>query len=270
MAAYRHAADGKSSAGARAQRAGTRKVRDMQNQIRCMSRAESARINASVKLLFTGDLILLEDAVKLAHNGYGYDFSCVFEYAKKYISGADLSVGVFEGPCAGGDKGYSSSNFADGKPLALNFPDSFAEAVKDAGFDLVTTANNHLLDKGLAGAMRTLDVLDRARLGHIGSYRDQGEKDAVKIWEIQGIRFAFLAYTYGCNNNPVKRTRGGDLSYLTAFLTDPELPEFQQYKAQVLSDFEAVKARNPDVIVVLPHMGKDFSHELCAEAGVSC
>ena len=55
----------------------------------------------------------------------------------------------------------------------LNFPDEFASAVKKSGIDLVSTANNHLLDKGKEGALRTLDVLDNVGLEHTGSYRNQ-------------------------------------------------------------------------------------------------
>ena len=59
----------------------------------------------------------------------------------------------------------------------LNFPDEFAEAVKKAGINLVTTANNHLLDKKLDGAMRTLDILDKYNISHVGSYRNYEEKN---------------------------------------------------------------------------------------------
>lgn len=65
---------------------------------------------------------------------------------------------------AGEAAGYSAGNFDDGKDLYLNFPDSFADAVKNAGFDLVATANNHLLDKDVDGAMRTLDILNKKGL----------------------------------------------------------------------------------------------------------
>ncbi|MCL1797162.1 MAG: CapA family protein [Eggerthellaceae bacterium] len=223
-----------------------------------LSFLEKRKLDSAVKLTFSGDLILLEDGVRNAWNGSGYDFSSAFEYSSKYISEADLAVGVFEGPCAGGE--YSTSNYGDGKPLRLNFPDSFAKAVSNAGFDLVTTANNHLLDKGSRGALRTLDILDSVGLSHIGSYRSQAEKDTVTIKEIAGIKFAFLAYTAGCNLGVRKRIRGGDLAYLTSFLDAPSSDEFDSYKEMVFRDFERAKAENPDVIIVLPHMGTQFSH----------
>lgn len=92
--------------------------------------------------------------------------------------------------------------YHDGKELYLNFPDEFASAVKDAGFDLVTTANNHLLDRGSDGALRTLDVLDNIGLDHTGSYRSIEEKNnsRVKLVTVEGIKFAVLSYTCGINN----------------------------------------------------------------------
>lgn len=85
----------------------------------------------------------------------------MFEFTGKYISATDFSIGVFEDPLGGNAKLYSQSNYGDGKKLYLNFPDEFADAVKNAGFDLVTTANNHLLDMGLDGMQRTIAVLKK-------------------------------------------------------------------------------------------------------------
>ena len=82
-----------------------------------MDNEQKAKFDDAFRITFSGDLILLEDQVKRAYNGKGYDFSDVFEYAEPYISSADLAIGVFEGSMAGEDAGYSSSNFDDGKEL---------------------------------------------------------------------------------------------------------------------------------------------------------
>lgn len=132
-----------------------------------MNDNELAAYDDAFRLVFAGDLILLEDQVKRAYGENGYDFSPMFEYTGEYIASADLAVGVLEGPLGGPEIGWSCSNFDDGKELALNYPDEFAEAIQEAGFDIVTTANNHLLDKGEAAAFRTLDVLDGLGLSHI-------------------------------------------------------------------------------------------------------
>lgn len=230
---------------------------------RVMTDEQQAAFDNAFRITFAGDLILLEDQVNLGYTGDGYDYSDVFEYAKPYISSADLAVGVFEGPMAGADKGYSSSNFYDNKRLFLNFPDEFASAVKDAGFDLVTTANNHLLDKGPEGALRTLDVLDRTGLDHTGSYRslDEKTKERVKLVEYDGIKIAVLSYTYGSNYTDLSEFIDGQYSYMTSIISGTEGETFEKLKAEVEEDFKAAKALSPDLIMVLPHNGTQFTNE---------
>lgn len=237
---------------------------------RKMAAEQQAAFDNAFRLTFAGDLLLLEDQVKRAYNGNEYDFTDVFEYAEKYISSADYAIGVFEGPMAGEDAGYSTSNFDDGKYLALNFPDEFGKAVKAAGFDLVTTANNHVLDKGVQGAIRTLDKLDEIGLDHIGSYRNADEKEnsRVKLIECQGIRFAVLAYTYGSNNYTVEGLTIPSMSHITSVISGTSGEQFETLKADVAKDFEAAKKLNPDLIVVLPHIGTQFSNSIDTEQEV--
>ncbi|MBE6846412.1 MAG: hypothetical protein E7508_12115 [Ruminococcus sp.] len=234
---------------------------------RTMSAHQHTAFDNAFRLTFAGDLILLEDQVKRAYNGSGYDFSDVFEYTEGYISSADLAIGVFEGPMAGEAAGYSTSNYDDGKQLALNFPDEFGEAVKAAGFDLVTTANNHLLDKGIQGAVRTLDKLDEIGLDHIGSYRTAAEKENthIKLLECQGIKFAVLAYTYGSNNYTSDELTSPALAHLTSVISGTSGEQFEILKEQVRKDFDEAKSLDPDLIVVLPHIGTQFSNSIDAE-----
>lgn len=229
---------------------------------RTITEKEQTEFENAFRITFAGDLILLEDQVKRAYTDKGYDFSDMFEYAKPHISSADLAIGVFEGPTAGGT--YTTSNFDDGKELYLNFPDEFAAEVQRTGFDLVTTANNHLLDKGVDGAMRTLDVLDGLGLDHTGSYRSADEKKSkrVKTLEYGGIKFAVLSYTYGSNYIDTNELAVGDLSYITSVACGDGSDElFNTLKAEVERDFADAKALDPDLIIVLPHMGTQFSNE---------
>ncbi len=232
-----------------------------------MSDAQKQNFDRAFRITFAGDLILLEDQVKRAYTENGYDFSSVFEYAEPYISSADYAIGVLEGPLAGEEAGYTTGNFDDGKTLALNFPDSFASAVKNAGFDLVTTANNHVLDRGPDGAKRTLDVLDQIGLDHTGSYRDREEKNRsrVKLAEADGIRMAILSYTFGSNYYTAQELAEGELSYVTSLAAGTGGRLFEQLKASVIQDFADAKALEPDLIIVLPHMGTQFRNAPDAE-----
>ncbi len=227
-----------------------------------MSAERRAEFDAAFRITFAGDLILLEDQVKRGSKGAGYDFSDVFEQAEPYISSADFAIGVFEGPMAGREVGYSTSNFDDGKELRLNFPDEFAGAIKKAGFDLVTTANNHLLDKGESGALQTLDRLDAVGLDHVGSYRSAEEKaqKRVRIVERGGIRMAVLSYTYGSNYVDTDMLASGRLSYVTSVIGGTDGGRFESLKALVERDFAEARAANPDLIIVLPHLGTQFSN----------
>ena len=163
---------------------------------------------------------------------------------------------------AGEAAGYTTSNFDDGKELYLNFPDEFARAVKNAGFDLVTTANNHVLDKGTEGVLRTLNVLDETGLDHTGSYRNDTEKEneRVKLVERDGIRMAILSYTYGSNYYDFAELAEGGLSYVTSVISGTEGELFEKLKAQVELDFEETKKLSPALIIVLPHIGTQFSN----------
>lgn len=221
-------------------------------------------IENSVSIAFVGDLIMLQKQVRGAYdeNTREYYFSPMFEYAKKYLTNADISIGVFEGPMAGKETGYTVGNYDDGLPLYLNYPDSFAKAVKESGIDLVSTANNHLLDKGETGALRTLDVLDTNELLHVGSYRDSKEKDSVMIFERNGVRIGVLAYTFASNGYSDEYFINESPS-ITSIIVAPDSKYFKEVKNQVLSDFKKIKEMDnpPDLILVMPHMGTQFIHE---------
>lgn len=227
-----------------------------------LSKNQDERLSNAIRLTFTGDLILLKDMVE---NGYDslsgqYSFDSMFKYVKEYYDEADFNIGVFEGPVAGADKGYSTSYFNDGIPLYLNFPKEYAEAVKRAGFDIVTLANNHLLDQGVPGMYHTLDELDNIGLAHVGAYRNDGEKTSVSIVEVKGKRIAFLAYTFWCNYYKPDFFFEAENKHLTNFIVSPESPHINETLDAVKKDFENAKSLSPDLIVVLPHMGKQFMH----------
>ena len=123
-----------------------------------------------------------------------YDYSHMLQFAARQLQRADYAVANLETVLAGGPD-YS------GFP-AFNSPDALAYGVKDAGFDLLSTANNHSRDQGLDGIFRTLDVLDEVGLAHVGTQRSQQELEenrGIYVADVGGISVAFLSYTYGLN-----------------------------------------------------------------------
>lgn len=226
---------------------------------RVMSVETKAKFDNSFKLLFCGDLILLEDQVKSAYNSGIYDFTANFEYTKKYITSADFAIGILEGPM---DKTqtYSTSNFNDGKELLLNYPEEWGLAIKDAGFDLLSTSNNHALDKGVEGVNNTIDALNNMGIDFAGTYKNDLDKqnNNVKIIENNGLKIAALTYTTCMNNVDIKDMLTGDLSYVTSMIVNKSNKYFKQVKNSIKLDFEKAKQQNPDLIVVIPHWGTQF------------
>ena len=219
-------------------------------------------IKNSKKLLFVGDLILLRKQLlnSYDHSVGDYNFYPMFSHVKKYIRESHFSIGVFEGPTAGEEFPLSTSSYADGIPLKLNYPDGFALAVKNAGFDLVTTAQNHLLDCGVKGAMRTIDILNSVGLDQVGCYKKKEDKEAVKIVDIDGIKVGVLAYTMRSNGYKSNFFFDPESSHVTSVLVSETDPYFHEAKQQVLDDFSRLKKSYSDCIVVLPHMGAQFRH----------
>lgn len=217
-------------------------------------------IDNSIVISYVGDLILLKDQVTSAYNEKTktYNFDKMFEYTKSYFESSDYTIGVYEGPSAGGE--YSTSNYGDGIKLYLNFPDEFASAVKNSGIDLVSTANNHLLDKGKEGALRTLDILDNVGLKHTGSYRNQKEKDELLIVDIEGIKVAILSYTNFVNYYSHYKIEE-EMSYITSLIPNKKSKLYDKLKKEIKSDFNKAKKSGADLILVMPHMGTQFTHK---------
>lgn len=225
-----------------------------------ISKEQRSQIDNALKISFTGDLILLREMIERAYNNEtgNYEFDAMFEHVRDIWKNSDLSIGVFEGPLCGAEYGYSTSNFDDNVPLALNFPDSFAESVKKAGINLVSLANNHIFDMGIEGGLRTPDILDKIGLDHVGFFKDKDSFHKPKIIKLHGKKIGILAYTYGQNGKGDDFYFGKTPDYYVKPVLSIDSKYFKQNVELVKADFEAMKAEHPDLIIVLPHMGTQF------------
>lgn len=146
------------------------------------------------KITFVGDIMCEPLLLKAARKPDGsYQFDGVFRHVKFLLQESDFAVGNLETPLAGEEAGYVRGLFS------FNAPDAFAAAVKEAGFSLVTTANNHCVDRGFDGLLRTLDTLDGIGLAHIGTWRSPEERQEAAYFEKDGQRIAVVTSCYGTN-----------------------------------------------------------------------
>lgn len=190
-----------------------------------------------VKLLFAGDLMGHGPQIKAARlpDG-GYDYAPCFRYVEEYVRHADLAVLNLEVTLAGAPyTGYPQ--FSSPRELAL--------AARDAGFDVMTTANNHCMDCGRAGLERTLRVLDTLGIPHLGTYRDRGQRDREHplMLEPGGIRLALLCYTYGTNGIPP---------------VEPNVVNMID-TAEMARDLRVARERGAEYVVALVHWGVEYA-----------
>ncbi|MDR3121836.1 MAG: CapA family protein [Clostridiales bacterium] len=192
----------------------------------------------SATLAVVGDLMCHEaqnQAALLRGGGTAYDFDNAFSHIAPYISAADYAIGNLETTMV------LPGNRPSGFP-AFGSPSSFAQAIKTAGFDLVTTANNHALDFGKEGLAHTLQVLDDLGLEHTGTYAAEADSQKITVIDVNGITFAVLSYTYSTNG--IAAPRGS--------------PWCVNRADHIMSDIARAKALNADMIIVLPHMGMEY------------
>ncbi len=166
-----------------------------------------------------------------------YDFSPMFKYVTKYFEDATVAVGNLEATLAGPSRGYS------GYPT-FNTPEHLAIDLKELGLDVMTTANNHTLDIGFNGLVSTLNYLDEAGLKHTGSARTQEEQDTMLLEDLNGIKTAFLAFTYGTNGIPVPSGK----EYCVNLID----------KTLIKNKIDQAKAEGAELIVVSMHWGDEY------------
>ncbi len=169
-----------------------------------------------------------------------YDFFPMFKYVAKYFENATVAVGNLEATLAGPSRGYS------GYPT-FNTPEHLAIDLKELGLDVMTTANNHTLDLGFTGLVSTLTYLDDAGLKHTGSARTQEEQDVILFEDLNGIKTAFLAFTYGTNGIPVPSGKEFCVN-----LIDKNL---------IKSKIDQAKSEGAELIVVSMHWGDEYHTE---------
>lgn len=204
-----------------------------------------------ISIGFLGDLILLEDQVNLSKTTFSYNFDYMFKYTNKYIKKTDYTIGVFEGP-SDDSTTYSYGNFTDNKELIINHPSKFINSIKNAGIDLVTTANNHVYDKGYYGALSTINNLNNRGLDFVGTSTNKYPER--KIVYINGLKVGILAYTYASNYKNDTNNRE-----LVKYLTDPNSIEYNNTKKSIEEDFKHLKDNKVDLVIVLPHYGEQFN-----------
>lgn len=197
----------------------------------------------SARIMANGDLLYHDIVYISAKKADGtYDFHENFEYVKPWLKQADLVLGDFEGT-------VNKDHYLAGYPL-FNAPGEVMDAIKDAGYQVLDLAHNHILDSQIEGVVSTADAIEKAGMTPVGVYtHEPRDKAPIVIKEVNGIKVAILAYSYGFNGIEQNISKEDYNRYLSDLDEDKMKAEIERAEKEA------------DITVVMPQMGVEYQIE---------
>lgn len=197
----------------------------------------------SARIMANGDLLYHDIIYISAKKSDGtYDFHDNFEYVKPWLKQADLVLGDFEGT-------VNKDHYLAGYPL-FNAPGEVMDAIKDAGYQVLDLAHNHILDSQIEGVVSTADAIEKAGMTPVGVYTHESrDKAPLLIKEVNGIKVAILAYSYGFNGIEQSISQEDYNRYLSDLDEDKMKAEIERAEKEA------------DITIIMPQMGVEYQIE---------
>lgn len=169
-----------------------------------------------------------------------FDFRPTFKEVKELLSKADFTIGNLETVILGKKSRYS------GYPM-FNSPEEYLAALKDAGFDILVTSNNHSMDRGITVINRTIENVRKYGMMNYGTYNSAESREKILVAEKNGIRVALLAYTYGLNGNNLPKQKSYAVNLIDTML--------------IKNDIANARQQNTDAVIVYFHFGEEYERK---------
>ncbi len=197
----------------------------------------------SARIMANGDLLYHDIIYISAKKADGtYDFHENFEYVKPWLKQADLVLGDFEGT-------VNKDHYLAGYPL-FNAPGEVMDAIKDAGYQVLDLAHNHILDSQIEGVVSTAGAIEKAGMTPVGVYTHESrDKAPLVIKEVNGIKVAILAYSYGFNGIEQSISQEDYNRYLSDLDEDKMKAEIERAEKEA------------DITIIMPQMGVEYQIE---------
>lgn len=214
----------------------------------------------TASLIMVGDNLIHSSIYKEANRnagGKGHDFSPMLTYIKEKVKGYDIAY--YNQETILGGTGIGLSDYP-----TFNSPYEAGKNMIDIGFNLVSTATNHTMDRGEQAILNSRAYWDKQEdVLAVGSYKSFEQRDEIQIREVNGITYTMLNYTYGTNGLPVPEGKEYLVNVWPTDLSinDPERDtEYQAYKEKVKQDIAKVRDK-VDVLIVAMHCGIEYTTE---------
>lgn len=215
----------------------------VQKKLNSQEKNADTEQETSARIMANGDLLYHIPIYRTALKDDGsYDFHENFDYVKPWLKQADLVIGDFEGT-------VNKDHYLAGYPL-FNAPGEVMDAIKDAGYQVLDLAHNHILDSQIEGVFSTADAIEKTGMTPIGVYtHEPREKAPIVIKEVNGIKIALLAYSYGFN---------GIEEYISKEDYDNHLSDLNEDKMK--AEIERAE-KEADITIIMPQMGIEYQLE---------
>lgn len=208
----------------------------------------------SVDLLMVGDVLIHDRLYTSMKTSDGYDFRPALTYIKDIVKDYDLAYYNQETILGGSEIGLSSYP-------SFNSPYEVGDAMIDAGFNLVSLATNHTLDRGEKAITNSINYWNgKNDVLTAGSYLSSEDRNKINIREVNNITYTMLNYTYGTNGIKVPSGKDYFVNVWPCNGSNPSYDsEYQEYKRIVKEDVERVRDK-VDLLIVAMHWGVEYTH----------
>ena len=195
---------------------------------------------SKLSLIMVGDALLHGSVYRDAYKNGVYNFDSQLEYIKPIVQNYDLAFYNQESILGGTELGLSDYP-------TFNSPWEFGDAMINSGFNLVSLANNHTMDRGEKAVLNSCEYWkSKEDVLAVGSYCSKEDSEAIQIREKNGIKYTLLAYTYGTNGISVPQGK----EYLVNLYSDEK----------VKNDIAKVRDK-VDLLIVSMHWGTEYRTE---------
>ena len=208
----------------------------------------------SINMLMVGDLLVHDRLYNAMKTSDGYDFKPALTYIKDIVKDYDVAYYNQETILGGSEIGLSSYP-------AFNSPYEVGDAMIDAGFNLVSLATNHTLDRGEKAITNSVNYWNsKSDVLAVGSYLSNEDRDKINIKEKNNITYTMLNYTYGTNGIKVPSNKDYLVNVWPCTGNNPSTDtKYQEYKKTVKEDIEKVRDK-VDLLIVAIHWGIEYKY----------
>lgn len=229
---------------------------DDNNDVIASNKNENKEETYKVSMVMVGDNLIHSSIYNEANrnaNYDGYDFKPMITMIKDKVKGYDLAYYNQETILGGSEIGLSDYP-------TFNSPYEAGDAMLDAGFNIVSLATNHTIDRGEKAVLNSCEYWEtKSDVLTAGSYCSEEDRNEVKVMEKNNITYTMLNYTYGTNGIAIPNGKDYLVNVWPMDYNADYGVGYEAFKETVREDIERVRDK-VDVLIVAMHWGVEYTH----------